>query len=75
MCRVRSRPDILSAVTAKADDALGRDAFLSFRSVLTGLYPEFEIYNITSWHPILEYYSTTRTSVLRQTDVRVVEHM
>ena len=59
MCRVRSRPDIHcrpdihSAVTAKADDALGRDAFLSFRSVLTGLYPEFEIYNITSWHPIL----------------------
>ena len=38
MCRVRSRPDIHSAVTAKDDDALGRDAFLSFRLVLTGLH-------------------------------------
>ena len=31
-------PDIHSAVTAKADDALGPDALLSFRLVLTGLY-------------------------------------
>ena len=34
----KKRPDIHSAVTAKADDALGRDAFLSFRHVLTGLH-------------------------------------
>ena len=34
----KKRPEIHSAVTAKADDALGRDAFLSFRHVLTGLH-------------------------------------
>ena len=38
MCRAKSRPDIHSVVTAKDDDALGRDAFLSFRPVLTGLH-------------------------------------
>ena len=38
MCRVRSRPDIHSVVTAKADDAPGHDAFLSFRPMLTGLH-------------------------------------
>ena len=38
MCPVRRRPNIRSAVTAKADDALGRDAFLSFLLVLTGLH-------------------------------------
>ena len=38
MCPVRRRPDIHSAATAKADDALGPDAFLSFRLVLTGLH-------------------------------------
>ena len=35
---MRSMPDIHSAVTAKADDALGPDAFLSLRLVLTGLH-------------------------------------
>ena len=38
MCPVRRRPNIHSAVTAKADDALGLDAFLSFRLVLTILH-------------------------------------
>ena len=38
MCPVRRRPDIHSAATAKADDALGRDVLLSFRLVLTGLH-------------------------------------
>ena len=31
-------PDIRSAVTAKADDAFGPDAFLSLRLVLNGLH-------------------------------------
>ena len=38
MCPVRRRPNIHSAVTAKADDALGPDAFLCIRLVLTGLH-------------------------------------
>lgn len=33
-CLAKNKPDIRSAVTAKPDDALGRDAFLSFRCVL-----------------------------------------
>ena len=34
----KKRPDIHSAVTAQADDALGHDAFLSFRPVITRLH-------------------------------------
>ena len=33
-CQARNKPDIRSAVTAKPDDALGRDAFRSFSVVL-----------------------------------------
>ena len=34
ICKAKGSPDIRSAVMAKADDALGREAFLSFSSVL-----------------------------------------
>lgn len=34
LCKAKGSPDIRSAVVARADDALGREAFLSFHSVL-----------------------------------------